>query len=63
MSSRLTRRAHDEQQAQLQQAWNETQATINHALDGFTAYAPAALDSSIRAVRRSTAQLGRKLGC
>jgi ribosomal protein S12 methylthiotransferase accessory factor YcaO len=61
--ARLTRRAHERREAQLQRAWNETEATINRALDLFTASAPPTLQSSIRAVRRSAAELGRKLGC
>jgi hypothetical protein len=58
---RLTQLARRNSDLQLRRHWDETHATITNALDRFAAVAPPTLGSSIRAIRRATDQLGRKL--
>jgi hypothetical protein len=61
---RQTREAHEQWCRTMTRCWGEAATTINRALDDLVADVPtdSAVRSGVRAVRRSTQALGRRLG-
>lgn len=61
---RQTRESHERWHLTMQRRWGDAAATINRALDDLVADVPTdcSVRSGVKAVRRSTQALGRRLG-